>query len=170
LLEHCEHEIEHLKELGSCLSRCQMHGKQVEEDAPHGRVRIVDANLQTPHDFLEAGSPVSKRCNTVWATIDCRFGSRECRKARSGEFAKALSRGQLSRTPAMAEKFVASLFEDSNAVLWGGPLHQGATTFEQAERQVIIDALKAASGRVSGRGGAAERLALKRTTLQNKMR
>jgi formate hydrogenlyase transcriptional activator len=45
-----------------------------------------------------------------------------------------------------------------------------ASTFEEAERQVIIDALKGASGRVSGAGGAAERLGLKRTTLQNKMR
>jgi formate hydrogenlyase transcriptional activator len=46
----------------------------------------------------------------------------------------------------------------------------GVSTFEAAERQVIIDALKAASGRISGKSGAAERLALKRTTLQNKMR
>jgi formate hydrogenlyase transcriptional activator len=45
-----------------------------------------------------------------------------------------------------------------------------ASTFEQAERAVIIDALKSASGQISGRGGAAERLGLKRTTLQNKMR
>src|SRR5215471_10256111 len=45
-----------------------------------------------------------------------------------------------------------------------------ASTFEQAERKVIIDALRAASGQISGRGGAAERLGLKRTTLQNKMR
>ena len=45
-----------------------------------------------------------------------------------------------------------------------------APSFEQAERQVIIDALRAASGRVSGPGGAADRLGLKRTTLQNKMR
>ena len=45
-----------------------------------------------------------------------------------------------------------------------------APRFEQAERQVIIDALIAASGRLSGKGGAAERLGLKRTTLQNKMR
>ena len=44
-----------------------------------------------------------------------------------------------------------------------------ASTFEQAERQVIIEALKAASGRIAGKGGAAERLGLKRTTLQNKM-
>jgi len=44
------------------------------------------------------------------------------------------------------------------------------STFEQAERQVIIDALIAASGRIAGAGGAAERLGLKRTTLQNKMR
>jgi formate hydrogenlyase transcriptional activator len=42
-------------------------------------------------------------------------------------------------------------------------------TFTDAERQVIIDALKAASGRMSGKDGAAERLGLKRTTLQNKM-
>jgi formate hydrogenlyase transcriptional activator len=45
-----------------------------------------------------------------------------------------------------------------------------ASTFEQAERQVIIQALRAASGRIAGRCGAAERLGLKRTTLQNKMR
>jgi formate hydrogenlyase transcriptional activator len=45
-----------------------------------------------------------------------------------------------------------------------------ASTFEQAERAVIMDALKSASGQISGRGGAAGRLGLKRTTLQNKMR
>jgi formate hydrogenlyase transcriptional activator len=45
-----------------------------------------------------------------------------------------------------------------------------ASTFEQAERQVIIDALKTAAGRIGGQAGAAERLGLKRTTLQNKMR
>jgi formate hydrogenlyase transcriptional activator len=44
------------------------------------------------------------------------------------------------------------------------------STFQQAERQAIIEALKAASGRISGVGAAAERLGLKRTTLQNKMR
>jgi formate hydrogenlyase transcriptional activator len=45
-----------------------------------------------------------------------------------------------------------------------------ASTFQQAERKVILDALKAASGQISGKGGAAESLGLKRTTLQNKMR
>ena len=44
-----------------------------------------------------------------------------------------------------------------------------APSFEQAERQAIIDALIGASGRIAGEGGAAERLGLKRTTLQNKM-
>ena len=46
----------------------------------------------------------------------------------------------------------------------------GASTFEETERQAIIGALKAASGRISGKTGAAELLQLKRTTLQNKMR
>jgi formate hydrogenlyase transcriptional activator len=49
-------------------------------------------------------------------------------------------------------------------------LGSAPSTFEQAEWQVIIDALKAAAGRISGKGGAAQRLGLKRTTLQNKMR
>jgi formate hydrogenlyase transcriptional activator len=50
------------------------------------------------------------------------------------------------------------------------PVATGASTLEEAERQAIIGALKNASGRISGKGGAAERLGLKRTTLQNKMR
>ncbi len=45
-----------------------------------------------------------------------------------------------------------------------------ASTFHEAERKVILEALEAASGQISGHGGAAERLGLKRTTLQNKMR
>jgi formate hydrogenlyase transcriptional activator len=45
-----------------------------------------------------------------------------------------------------------------------------ASSFRQAESSVIIGALRAASGRIAGRGGAAERLGLKRTTLQNKIR
>jgi len=45
-----------------------------------------------------------------------------------------------------------------------------ASTFHEAERTVIIDALKAASGRIAGNGGAADRLGLKRTTLQHKIR
>ena len=45
-----------------------------------------------------------------------------------------------------------------------------SSTFREAESNAILTALKEASGRVSGRGGAAERLGLKRTTLQTKMR
>ena len=52
----------------------------------------------------------------------------------------------------------------------GRAVVMGSATFEQAERQAIIDALKHSSGRIAGKGGAAQRLGLKRTTLQNKMR
>jgi formate hydrogenlyase transcriptional activator len=52
----------------------------------------------------------------------------------------------------------------------GRTVFAATSTFEQAERQAIIDALKIASGRIAGKGGAAEHLGLKRTTLQNKMR
>jgi len=45
-----------------------------------------------------------------------------------------------------------------------------SSTLRDAERGVIGEALRATAGRIAGKGGAAERLGLKRTTLQNKMR
>ena len=42
-------------------------------------------------------------------------------------------------------------------------------SFRDSERNAIITALKAAKGKIAGKDGAAERLALKRTTLLNKM-
>jgi formate hydrogenlyase transcriptional activator len=70
-----------------------------------------------------------------------------------------LSRGEELEVP-MAELLVSCSPNDS----------EPASTFQQAERRVIIEALKAASGRIAGIGGAAERLGLKRTTLQHKIR
>ena len=58
----------------------------------------------------------------------------------------------------------------TRVVAVGGAATVPNSTFAQAERDAIIAALKAASGRISGNGGAAQRLGLKRTTLQNKMR
>jgi formate hydrogenlyase transcriptional activator len=51
-----------------------------------------------------------------------------------------------------------------------GAASSSTSSFRQAECSVIIEALRAASGRIAGKGGAAERLGLKRTTLQNKIR
>lgn len=50
------------------------------------------------------------------------------------------------------------------------PRATSVSTLVDTERQAIIDALKAASGKLAGNGGAAERLGVKRTTLQNKIR
>ena len=76
------------------------------------------------------------------------------------ERAVILTRGEELEVP-LAELAICS---DTNVAL-------GTTsTFRQAESSVIIDALRAASGRIAGKGGAAERLGLKRTTLQNKIR
>jgi len=60
------------------------------------------------------------------------------------------------------------LAELQNAV--GASRTVSLSSFRDAERQAILDALKSTSGRIAGKGGAAERLGLKRTTLQNKMR
>jgi len=42
--------------------------------------------------------------------------------------------------------------------------------FHEAQRRAIIGAMRDASGRIAGEGGAAERLGMKRTTLQYKLR
>ncbi len=76
------------------------------------------------------------------------------------ERAVILTRGEELEVP-LTE--LATSFETNVAV-------GTASTFRQAESSVIIDALRAASGRIAGKGGAAERLGLKRTTLQNKIR
>ena len=45
-----------------------------------------------------------------------------------------------------------------------------SSTFEQAERNGIVDALKAPSGRISGKGGAAERWLQLSVSLPNRFR
>ncbi len=81
------------------------------------------------------------------------------------ERAVIISRGEELQVPLGELKTTATA---RSALAAAGPVP--TSTFAQAERDAIIAALKAASGRISGKGGAAERLGLKRTTLQNKMR
>jgi transcriptional regulator with GAF, ATPase, and Fis domain len=40
---------------------------------------------------------------------------------------------------------------------------------QTTDREAIVQALRASKGRISGTGGAAEQLGLKRTTLQKRM-
>src|SRR5262249_38931898 len=56
------------------------------------------------------------------------------------------------------------------AWLVGASTAETAKTWAAQERQRILDALRAADGRVYGPGGAAHRLGLKPTTLYGKMR
>ena len=76
------------------------------------------------------------------------------------ERAVILTRGDELEVP------VSELFTSSGMNVAPGTL----STFHQAESSAIIQALRSASGRIAGKGGAAERLGLKRTTLQNKIR
>ncbi len=79
------------------------------------------------------------------------------------ERAVILSPGEELRVP------MGELIASYSGTSYPGTASAKSSTFKEAERQVIIDALAAASGRLAGNGGAAERLGLKRTTLQNKM-
>jgi len=76
------------------------------------------------------------------------------------ERAVIITRGQQLEVP------LATLPTSSDTVVAVG----SNSTFRQAESSLIIEALRAATGRIAGKGGAAERLGLKRTTLQNKIR
>jgi len=76
------------------------------------------------------------------------------------ERAVIITRGQQLEVP------LATLPTSSDTVVAVG----SNSTFRQAESSVIIEALRAADGRIAGKAGAAERLGLKRTTLQNKIR
>ena len=76
------------------------------------------------------------------------------------ERAVILTRGEELEVP------LAELRTSSEMIL----VAASSSSFRQAEYSVIVEALRAASGRIAGKGGAAERLGLKRTTLQNKIR
>jgi len=58
----------------------------------------------------------------------------------------------------------------TSVVSYSSNVSYAGRTFHEAERNAIIEAMRAALGRIAGNGGAAERLGLKRTTLQNKIR
>ncbi len=76
------------------------------------------------------------------------------------ERAVILTRGEELEVP------IAELRSSSEMVF----VAASTSSFRQAECSVIVEALRVASGRIAGKGGAAERLGLKRTTLQNKIR
>ena len=91
--------------------------------------------------------------------VNCPWNGNVRELANLLERAVILSRGEELEVP------IAAL-QVSYSPSISGP----AGSFRDAETKVIIEAMRAASGRVAGNGGAAERLGLKRTTLQNKMR
>ncbi|MGA8061339.1 MAG: helix-turn-helix domain-containing protein, partial [Candidatus Sulfotelmatobacter sp.] len=76
------------------------------------------------------------------------------------ERAVILTRGEELEVP------ISELRTSSEMIL----VAASTSSFRQAECSVIVEALRGASGRIAGKGGAAERLGLKRTTLQNKIR
>jgi len=78
------------------------------------------------------------------------------------ERAVILTRGEDLQVP------VHELEKPASVAMAAGRI--AATTFREAERKTILEALKVAGGKVAGPGGAAERLGLKRSTLRNKMR
>jgi formate hydrogenlyase transcriptional activator len=101
---------------------------------------------------------ISKRAMDI--LINCPWKGNVRELANFIERAVIVTRGEELEVP------VATLPTSSDTVV----AVNSSSTFRQAELSVIIEALRAAAGRIAGKRGAAERLGLKRTTLQNKIR
>src|SRR5512132_678122 len=97
---------------------------------------------------------------TMQALTNCPWKGNVRELANFIERAVILTRGDELEVP------IAALPTSSDTVV----AVSSTPSFRQAESSVITAALRAASGRIAGVGGAAERLGLKRTTLQNKIR
>jgi transcriptional regulator with GAF, ATPase, and Fis domain len=73
----------------------------------------------------------------------------------------------MSNTPVVS--LVENLAAISPPTADGVPFTQGVKPFEQAERDNVLQALKISNYRIRGKGGAAELLNVKPTTLEAKM-
>ena len=82
------------------------------------------------------------------------------------ELANVIERAVILTQGDELEVPIAELHTECNTTI--APV--ASNSFREAESIAIIEALKAASGRLAGQGGAAEILGLKRTTLQHKIR
>ena len=134
-------------------------------EIPPLRERREDIPLLVNHFVSKAAGRMRRRIKsipkrTMEMMTNCRWKGNIRELANLIERAVILTRGEELEVP-LSE--LTTSFESNVAV--GMP-----STFRQAESSVIIDALRAAAGRIAGKGGAAERLGLKRTTLQNKIR
>ena len=134
-------------------------------EIPPLRDRREDIPLLVKHFVSKASRQMGKQIESIpkramEMLTNCPWKGNIRELANFIERAVILSRGQELEVP------VSELPTSSEtSIVLGAP-----STFRQAESSVIIDALRAASGRIAGKGGAAERLGLKRTTLQNKIR
>ena len=134
-------------------------------EIPPLRERREDIPLLVNHFVSKAAGRMRRRIKSIpkramEMMTNCRWKGNIRELANLIERAVILTRGEELEVP-LSE--LTTSFE-SNVVVGM------SSTFRQAESSVIIDALRAASGRIAGKGGAAERLGLKRTTLQNKIR
>ena len=134
-------------------------------EIPPLRERREDIPLLVNYFVSKAAGRMRRRIKSIpkramEMMTNCRWKGNIRELANFIERAVIITRGEELEVP-FSE--LATSYESNVAV--GVP-----STFRQAESSVIIDALRAASGRIAGKGGAAERLGLKRTTLQNKIR
>ena len=133
-------------------------------EIPPLRERREDIPLLVNHFVSQLSRRMRKKITSVPRTTMEALTNREWR-GNIRELANLIERAVILTRGEELEVPMAELRSCSTPCIVAPP-----STFRQVESSVIADALRAASGRIAGRDGAAERLGLKRTTLQNKMR
>ena len=134
-------------------------------EIPPLRERREDIPLLVSYFISKLSRRMRKRINSISrqamdSLTNCPWNGNVRELANFIERAVILTRGEELEVP-LAE------LRSSPEVVFSAA---SASSFRQAECCVIVEALRAAAGRIAGKGGAAERLGLKRTTLQNKIR
>ena len=134
-------------------------------EIPPLRERREDIPLLVHHFVSKFSAQMGKQIDSVPARIMQALTNKSWR-GNVRELANLVERAVILTRGSELQVAVPETCVSSGSTPVSGP----EPSFRQAECSVIIDALRAASGRIAGKGGAAERLGLKRTTLQNKMR
>jgi formate hydrogenlyase transcriptional activator len=130
-------------------------------ELPPLRERPEDIRLLVHHFAMDYAARMRKRITAI-----------------SEEFLTALVRHPWPGNIRELQNFIERSVILSTSAVLNGPLPEGtgtlklsaAVTLEEAERSHILQTLQQTEGMVGGRGGAAARLGLPRTTLISKMR
>ena len=137
--------------------------------SPPLRDRIEDVPLLVRYFAQKLSRRMNKRIESIpQETIDAMMRYRWPGNIR--ELENFVERAVILTRGASLDAPISELQRGSLTGDGGAPSPSGAATMEAAEREHILNALRSTNWMISGPNGAADRLGMKRTTLQSRMK